>query len=93
VIKTPDVRGGDALLVVEVADSSLRFDLKTKAPVYAAHGVREYWIINAATLATILHKEPSGGAYESVRKISPGAVLALALVPPLAVSLGALGID
>ena len=93
IIKTPDVRGVDALLVVEVADSSLRFDLKAKAPIYAAHGVREYWVINAATLITMVHKEPSGGAYKSARKISPRDVLTPALVPSLAVSLGALGVD
>lgn len=45
-----DVRGGDALLVVETADTSLRCDLDTKAPVYAVHGVHEYWVINAVTL-------------------------------------------
>ena len=40
-LKTPDVRGADALLVIEVADTSLRYDLNTKAPIYATHGVRE----------------------------------------------------
>jgi Uma2 family endonuclease len=35
-IMTPDVRGGDALLVLEVADTSLRYDLDIKAPIYAA---------------------------------------------------------
>jgi Uma2 family endonuclease len=42
-IPSAKVRGGDALLVVEVADSSLRYDLNTKAPMYAAYGVREYF--------------------------------------------------
>ena len=41
-IKIPDVRGETALLVVEVADSSLDYDWKTKAPLYARFGVREY---------------------------------------------------
>ena len=35
-IKVPDVRGASALLVVEVADSSLAYDLDTKASLYAA---------------------------------------------------------
>ena len=92
-IKTPDVRGGDALLVVEVADTSLRYDLNTKAPIYAAHGVPEYWVINAGTLATMVHKEPSGQAYGFVQEIAPGAMLAPLLVPAFAVSLGALQLD
>jgi Uma2 family endonuclease len=37
----------DVLLAVEVADSSLRFDLSVKSRLYAASGVREYWIIEA----------------------------------------------
>jgi Putative restriction endonuclease len=48
-IPAAKVRGGDALLVVEVADTSPRYDLNTKAPIYAAYGVREYWVINAIT--------------------------------------------
>ncbi len=35
-----------ALLVVEVADSSLLADRLTKAPIYAAAGIPEYWIVN-----------------------------------------------
>ena len=92
-IKTPDVRGGDALLVVEVADTSLRYDLNTKTPIYAAHGVREYWVINAATLATMVHTAPSGQAYGFVQEVAPGATLAPSLVPAFAVSLGTLRLD
>ena len=92
-IKTPDVRGVDALLVVEIADTSLAYDLQTKARLYASHGVPEYWVINAATLVTNLHSEPSGAAYGAIREIAPGGLISPALVPPLAVSLAALDLD
>ena len=46
-VKTFDLQGKDALLVVEVAESSLAYDNGTKARLYASHGVREYWMINA----------------------------------------------
>jgi Uma2 family endonuclease len=91
-IKTPDVRGGDVLLLIEVADTSLRYDLNTKAPLYAVHGVREYWVINAVTLATKLHRQPSGSAYGLVEELRPDAPLAPLLVPSFAVSLSALGV-
>ncbi len=84
------VRGGDALLVVEVADTSLRFDLDTKAPLYAAYGVREYWVINAITLATMVHRKPSGKVYGAVEEIAPGDTLTPLLVPAFAESLGTL---
>jgi Uma2 family endonuclease len=69
------VRGGNALLVVEVADTSLRYDLSTKAPIYAAYGVREYWVINAVTLAMMVHRKPSGKIYEAVEEAAPGETL------------------
>jgi Uma2 family endonuclease len=92
-IKTPDVRGADALLVVEIADTSLAYDLQAKARLYASHGVREYWVINAATLVTTLHAEPSGATYATIREIAPGGLISPALAPALAVSLAALDLD
>jgi Uma2 family endonuclease len=92
-IKTPDVRGSDALLVVEIADTGLHYDLTGKAPIYAAHGVREYWVINAGTLTVMVHKNPSGKAYGVVREIAPGAKLKPSLVPAFEVSLGAIELD
>jgi Uma2 family endonuclease len=42
-----DVKGLNVLLAVEVADSSLCYDLNRKPLVYAAFGVRELWVIDA----------------------------------------------
>jgi Uma2 family endonuclease len=92
-IKTPDVRGADALLVVEIADTSLAYDLLTKARLYGAHGVHEYWVIDAATLVTTIHTEPSGATYATIREIGPGGPISPALAPALAVSLAALDLD
>ena len=36
----------DVLLVVEVADATLQFDLEVKARLYAAHGIAEYWVVD-----------------------------------------------
>jgi Uma2 family endonuclease len=89
-VETPDVRGSDALLVVEIADTSLRYDLNTKAPIYAAYGVREYWVINAVTLTTMVHRKPSGKVYDTVEEVAPGDALTASLLPAFSVSLGAL---
>jgi len=42
-----------ALLVVEVAETSLAYDLGEKAAVYAAGGVPDYWVVDVA--AEIVH--------------------------------------
>lgn len=40
--------GADTLLVIEVSDSTLRYDHKIKVPLYARHGVPEVWIVDVA---------------------------------------------
>lgn len=63
-----DVRGRDVLLAVEVADSSLDYDLRRKPLIYAEHGVRELWVINAAARAVHVHIAPGPGGYAFVRE-------------------------
>ncbi len=40
------IHAHDALLVVEVAESSLAYDRTVKLPVYARAGIPEYWIVD-----------------------------------------------
>lgn len=49
-------------LVVEVADSTLPIDRRVKLPVYAAAGVREYWIVNLPQRQVEVYRQPSIGA-------------------------------
>jgi Uma2 family endonuclease len=50
----------DVLLVIEVADTSLAYDLGTKVPLYARHGIPEVWVIDAATRQTRVFRRPVG---------------------------------
>ncbi len=63
-----DVRGPDVLLAVEVADSSLDYDLRRKPLVYAAFGVRELWVIDAARRTVHRHHGAGPEGYAEVRE-------------------------
>jgi Uma2 family endonuclease len=92
-LQAPDVRADTVLLVVEVADSSLPADLNTKAPRYAAAGVREYWVINARSRLTIVFREPrQTGEYGYREELEPTETLVPTLAPSLAVRLADLGL-
>jgi Uma2 family endonuclease len=52
----------DVLLVIEVADTSLAYDLGTKVPLYARHGIPEVWVIDAATRQTRVFRGPVGSS-------------------------------
>jgi Uma2 family endonuclease len=92
-IKVPNVRGATALLVVEVADSSLAYDLDTKASLYAAHGVREYWVIDAKTLNTRVHRQPTEAGYGDIIEVAAHQRLAPEAAPELAITLAELPLD
>lgn len=70
-IRFEAVRGPDALLVVEISDSTLGYDLGPKAAIYAREGVRETWIVDAATLRTHVHRGPGPDGYGDIRVIGP----------------------
>jgi Uma2 family endonuclease len=85
-----DVRGPDALLVVEIAHSSLGFDLKVKAPIYAEHGVREYWVVDVEHRCTLVHRlgqdgtyaEPTSVAFDAQLSAPGGLALVIADLAP-----------
>ena len=79
-----------ARLVVEVADSSLAYDLGRKAGLYAGFGIKELWVIDAVRLETRIHREPTSSGYRNVVDYSPSQRLVPALVPALAVTLSEL---
>ena len=86
-IQSYDLRGDTILLVVEVADTSLYFDRTAKAALYARHGVREYWVINARTLVTTVHRSPGSTGYADILDVGPAETMIPLLAPALAVRL------
>jgi Uma2 family endonuclease len=91
-IPLEDIAAASALLIVEVADSGLRYDLQTKAPAYARLGLPEYWVIDARSLVTFIHRNPGPDGYPEPRKLGPSELLEPLLAPQLAVRLTDLGL-
>jgi hypothetical protein len=56
----------DLDLVVQIADTSLAFDLTIKAALYARAGIAEYWILDVIGRRLLVHRNPEGGQYGSV---------------------------
>ncbi len=60
----------DLRLVVEISDSTLGFDLTTKAELYARAGIVEYWVVDVAARRLIVHRDPREGLYRLVTAYS-----------------------
>jgi len=61
-----DAHPSTAVLVVEVADSSLSFDRERKKNMYGRNGIPEYWILNLVNGCLEVYRNPSEGFYQSM---------------------------
>jgi len=73
----------DALLVVEVAESSLSKDRGRKARLYARAGIADYWIVNIPDRSIEVRREPRNGTYQSVQIFHSGNMIALCAFPAI----------
>lgn len=81
----------DILLVVEVADSSLSYDLNAKIPLYAAADIPEAWLVNLATRQITVFTRPDGAAYTQSRLCKSGDSLTMPGFPDVIVKVDELG--
>ena len=83
-----NLKPATALLAVEVSDSSLGYDLGRKSHLYAVHGIRQVWIIDAVKLETHIRRRPGLDGYVEKLLVPPDAELVPDFAPELAVKLG-----
>ena len=82
--RTTGIRGlgaSNVLLVVEIADSSLRYDIGRKAALYASFGIRELWVIDAVRLTTRVFREPAADGYRNTSDFGPADRLTPLVAP------------
>jgi Uma2 family endonuclease len=77
----------DVLLLIEVADTTLDYDRRTKIPLYARAGIAEVWLVNLKDNSIEVYREPSAAGYKLILRpaaedsISPTQFSAFSLKP------------
>ena len=82
--------GDDTLLVIEVSDSTFRYDRKIKAPLYARYGIPEYWIVEMEKARLHFFRSPIDGRYTDVTFTNAPGVTELPVLGGKTVDLGRL---
>lgn len=83
----------DTLLLVEVSDSTLRYDREVKAALYARFGVPELWIVDLRDEQIHFHRSPADGKYTAVTSTRTPAAAAVGSLAGIDVDLSRLKLD
>lgn len=67
----------DVFLIVEISDSTLRYDLDIKVPLYARYGVPEVWVIDLKHHKLHLYRSPVQGSYQHITSVPDGGLTAI----------------
>jgi Uma2 family endonuclease len=70
----------DVLLLVEVSETTLPYDRKIKAPLYARHGIAEMWIVNLRDRELVCMRQPHLNGYAEVESIKALGRVRLAML-------------
>jgi Uma2 family endonuclease len=80
----------DTLLLIEVSETTLRYDRHTKLPLYARHGVPEFWIFDTEGKQLHTFRNPAGTSYNDLHSMRSPAVVPIASLPGVLVDLSSL---
>ncbi|MGC1520709.1 MAG: Uma2 family endonuclease [Steroidobacteraceae bacterium] len=78
----------DVLLLIEVSDSSLAFDLGVKLNLYARYGVSEYWVVDVEGRRVLTYREPTANGYAAQGEFAAADVVAPQAFPDLNIAVG-----
>jgi Uma2 family endonuclease len=79
-------RPSDIYLLIEVADSSLEFDLGAKLELYASAGIREFWVADLTSNRLLVHRRPRDGRYASVAVVDMSGTVQVEALPDVTIS-------
>jgi Uma2 family endonuclease len=79
-----------AHLVIEVSQTSLDYDRRTKSVVYARAGVEEFWIVDLAARQVQVFGRPLDGSYSESSMFSLGETVSCNSISGLQVAVAAL---
>jgi Uma2 family endonuclease len=77
----------DTLLVVEVADSSARYDRAIKMPLYARRGITELWIVDLDAGLLRMYSQPQGDDYLHANATATPGVVGIVALPGVTLDL------
>jgi Uma2 family endonuclease len=80
----------DSLLIIEVSETSLRYDLQTKMRLYARHGIPELWVLDTAGKRLHVFRQPTDTGYKETLVIDQPTRVPIAALSDIDIDVSAL---
>ena len=67
----------DIFLLIEVADTTIKYDREVKIPLYAEEGIGEVWLVDLNERSLEVYREVTKDGYKNVQRLSRGEGLSI----------------
>lgn len=71
----------DIFLLIEVADTTVKYDREVKIPLYAEANIPEVWLVDVNQEVIEVYRNPLQGVYQDVQKLVNNQVLSILAFP------------
>ncbi len=71
----------DIFLLIEVADTTIKYDREVKIPLYAEANIPEVWLVDVNQEIIEVYRNPVNGVYLDVQKLVKNQVLSILAFP------------
>jgi Uma2 family endonuclease len=76
----------DIFLVIEVADTTVKYDREVKIPLYAEDKITEVWLVDINEQCVEVFREPTADGYRNVQKLTRGESLSIQVFPDVMIT-------
>ncbi|AFZ25335.1 hypothetical protein Cylst_3172 [Cylindrospermum stagnale PCC 7417] len=77
----------EVYLIIEVADSSFKYDCDIKGKIYAQAGIRDYWVLDVNKRQLHVFREPTQQGYQSEVIFAEGGIVSPLQFPNITIAI------
>ena len=71
----------NVFLLIEVSDTTVKYDQEVKIPLYAENNILEVWLVNLTEKCLEVYREPTANGYEIVQTFQRGETVTIQALP------------
>ncbi|NEQ38731.1 MAG: Uma2 family endonuclease [Okeania sp. SIO3I5] len=71
----------NVFLLIEVSDTTIKYDREVKVPLYAENNIVEVWLVNLTERCLEVYRQPTANGYEIVQTFQRGETVTIQALP------------